>query len=98
MTEPRDPVSWKVVERGWEAVGSDGSRIGHIEETVGDSTADIFNGLVISVGLLKPMRYVPSERVGPITEGRVELALSAEEAGALEEWSGTPPSEEILPE
>ncbi len=98
MSQGADPSSWKVVERGWSVVANDGSKVGHIEETVGDSTADIFNGLVISVGLLKRMRYVAAERVGPITEGQVELTLSAQEAEGLEEWTGTPPGEEILPE
>ena len=31
-----DPVSWFVVERGWEVVGSDGSKLGTVEEMLGD--------------------------------------------------------------
>ena len=90
-----DPVSWLVIERGWKVASADGSEVGTIEETVGDSGKDIFNGLVISTGLLKPALYVPAEEVTAITEGRVELALAADEVPRLERWSGTPPSAEI---
>ena len=93
-----DPVSWKVIERGWKVVSSDGAEVGTIEEAVGDSTADIFNGLVLSTGLLKAARYVPAERVGAIVEGRVELELAGDEVDALEPWSGSPPSARIRPE
>jgi hypothetical protein len=43
-----DPVSWLLIERGWEVVDADGQEVGKIEEAVGDSTHDIFNGLTIA--------------------------------------------------
>ena len=91
-----DPVSWKVVERGWRVVGIDGSDLGTVDEVVGDSTADIFNGLVVSPGLLRGNRYVPSEQVAEIREGEVQLGIDAAGFEALEEWQGTPPSLDIL--
>jgi hypothetical protein len=45
-----DPVSWYLIEQGWEVVGSDGESIGKVEETVGDSTHDIFDGLTVGTG------------------------------------------------
>jgi uncharacterized protein YrrD len=72
-----DPVAWKVVEQGWDVVASDGTRVGAVEEVLGDPEADIFDGLSVTEGLLKPTRYVPSEQVGLIVEGEVHLALDS---------------------
>ena len=91
-----DPVAWKVIERGWKVVASDDADLGTVDEVVGDSTADIFNGLVVSPGLLRANRYVPAEEVGEIVEGRVRLAFASDEFERLEEWQGTPPSLDIL--
>lgn len=92
-----DPVSWLVIEPGWEVVGSDGEQIGKVHEVVGDTGSDIFNGLSISTGLFSRASYVPAERVASITEGRVELGLTSEEAKSLGEFEEPPPSEQILP-
>ena len=86
-----DPVSWLVIERGWEVVGSDGRRLGTVRELVGDSGKDIFNGLVVSPGLLHGNRYVAAEQVASITDGRVELALGEEEFDRLDEHGSPPP-------
>ena len=90
-----DPVSWKVVEPGWKVVGSDGSELGSVHEVLGDSTADIFNGLNVSPGLLRHSRYVPAERVAAIVEQRVELDLDEAAFDALDDAGGVPPSAEI---
>ena len=74
-----DPVSWLLIEPGWDVVARDGTEVGKVEEIVGDTGKDIFNGLSIATGLLAKPKYVPSERVRTITEGRAELDLSAEE-------------------
>jgi hypothetical protein len=73
-----DPVSWLLIEKGWSVVGADGSDLGSVREVVGDTGADIFNGLSVTPGLLRGARYVPAERVGTIVEGRVELDLDAD--------------------
>jgi uncharacterized protein YrrD len=90
-----DPVSWLMIEPGWTVVAQDGAEIGKVEEIVGDTGKDIFNGLSISTGLLAKPKYVPSERVRAITEGRVELDLRAEEVGALGDHDPQPPSEQF---
>lgn len=87
-----DPVSWLVIEHGWKVVGSDGSEIGKVAEVVGDTGTDIFNGLIVSPGLLKGNRYVAAEWVGTITEGRVELELDADAFEALGEHAERPPA------
>ena len=68
-----DPVSWLVIEPGWEVVGADGGSVGKVHEVLGDPEADIFDGLQVSAGVLGETRYVPAEEVGEITEGRVQV-------------------------
>jgi sporulation protein YlmC with PRC-barrel domain len=90
-----DPVSWFVVEPGWEVVDSGGSRIGHVKEIVGDTGKDIFNGLAVSAGLLKPTRYVPAELVGTIEEGHVHLTIPRDQFERLDAHGEVPPSEQF---
>jgi hypothetical protein len=80
-----DPVSWMVIEQGWTVVDADGESVGRVDEVVGDESIDIFNGLTVLTGALGTPKYVPSEQVGAIVEGRVALLLSKEEVDALEE-------------
>jgi hypothetical protein len=63
-----DPVSWLLIERGWDVVDAGGERVGRVDEVRGDEGADIFDGLVVSG------EYVPAERVASIVDGRVTLA------------------------
>ena len=87
-----DPVSYLLIERGWEVVASDGDRVGDVDEVLADMNADIFDGLTVDQGLTKTPRYVPSERVAQILEGRVVLdAPTAAFEAEFPEWTGTPP-------
>jgi uncharacterized protein YrrD len=92
-----DPVSWFMIEPGWKVVDAEGDEVGRVEEVIGDSNADIFNGLSVTAGLLAGARYVPAETVGVITEGRVHLDLSHEQVHELDKYEHSPPSKEILP-
>jgi hypothetical protein len=69
-----DPVSWLVIEHGWEVVDASGEHVGRVEEVVGDREDDIFSGLQVARHLLGKAEFVPAEEVGEITEGRVQLA------------------------
>ena len=93
-----DPVSWLVIEKGWDVVGSDGRSLGTIDAVVGDSGKDIFNGLAVSPGFLRSARYVPAERVRGITDGRVELDLDADSFQRLDEHGELPPSAAVRPD
>jgi hypothetical protein len=93
-----DPVSWFVIEPGWKVLDAEGAEVGAVDEVVGDSSNDIFNGLAISTSLLGKPRYVPAERVAAITEGSVQLALSKAELEPLGEYKEPPTTAEILPE
>jgi rRNA processing protein Gar1 len=66
-----DPVSWKVVERGWKVLDESGKEVGHVDEITGDADADIFDGVEVSHGVLEKTEYVPSERVVDIRVGEV---------------------------
>jgi hypothetical protein len=90
-----DPVSWLLIEPGWTVVAREGTDVGKVEEIVGDTGKDIFNGLSVTTGLLGKPKYVPAERVRAMTEGRVELDLSAEEVESLDEHDLQPPSEQF---
>ena len=97
MTE-RDPVSWFLIEAGWTVVDATGDEVGSVDEVVGDSSDDIFNGLSISTSLLGRPRYIPSEQVGEITEGRVHLKLTKDQVGRLGEYEEPPTTAEVLPD
>jgi hypothetical protein len=81
-----DPVSWLVIESGWKVVDTQGEEVGSVDEVVGDSSNDIFNGLSISTSLLGRPRYVPSEQ------------LTKDQIHHLGEFEEPPTSAEILPE
>jgi hypothetical protein len=85
-----DPVSWMVVEPGWQVVSSDGERLGRVEEVVGDVDADIFTGLKVLTGFLGKPKYVPSEQVAEITDGCIRLNLTDDAAQSLRDWDDVP--------
>jgi len=75
-----------MIRSGWRVVTREGTEFGRVDEVAGDSNADIFDGLSVAMSALATPRYVPAEQVARITEGEVELSLSAAEAGQLEEY------------
>lgn len=93
-----DPVSWLMIEPGWKVVAADGTDVGKVEKIVGDTGSDIFNGLSVVTGLLGKPKYVPAERVRTITDGQVELDLSEDAVGKLEDHELQPPSEQFRPD
>ena len=76
-----DPVSWLLIEPGWKVVGSDGEEIGRVEEVIGDSSHDIWDGLAVAAGMLSRPKYVAAERVARIEEGEVALDVTKDEIG-----------------
>jgi sporulation protein YlmC with PRC-barrel domain len=92
-----DPVSWLVIEPGWRVVDRDGKSIGKVEELVGDTGKDIFNGLAVSGGLLRKPKYVPSERVAQIVEGEIRLDIPESALEHLEDHEPQPPSAQFRP-
>jgi hypothetical protein len=70
-----DPVSWLLIRPGWRVEAADGSDAGRVDEVTGDSNADIFDGLAITVHRLGARRYVAAEQIAEITDGTVRLTL-----------------------
>jgi hypothetical protein len=62
-----DPVSWLLIEPGWEVADAEGKKVGAVDEVLGDADADIWDGLTVDG------EYVAAERVGSIVEGRITL-------------------------
>ena len=93
-----DPVSWLLIEPGWKVLAADGSEVGTVKEIVGDSNADIFDGLAIATSKVGKPRYVPAERVGEITQGAVRLSLPPDQVEQLSEYKEPPTSAIIEPE
>ena len=93
-TEP--PVSWKAIERDAVVVSSDGEETGRVAEVTGDPEADIFNGLVLSLGTLGKPRYLPAERVRGIWPQRVEVDATPDELRALPAYE-EPVAERVVP-
>jgi len=55
-----DPVSWKVVEKGWPVYDREGAEVGNVHEIAGDEEADIFDGFGIKTGTFGAAKYVPA--------------------------------------
>ena len=78
-----DPVSWFLIEPGWQVADVAGAHVGTVTEVRGDERDDIFDGLVLASSAVA-LKYVPSEVVGAITEGRIELTVPAAEISHLD--------------
>ena len=92
-----DPVSWLLIEAGWKVLATDGSEVGEVDEVVGDSNADIFDGLAIATTRFGKPRYVPSEQVAEITKGTVRLSLTTAQVEQLGQYLEPATSAQIEP-
>lgn len=88
-----DPVSWLLIRPGWRVEAADGSDAGRVDKVTGDSNADIFNGLVITVHRRGGRRYVAAEQVAEIADQTVRLTL--DDAGIEQLPAFTEPAEAI---
>ena len=77
-----DPVSWFMIEPGWPVFDPGGATVGTVAEVRGAENEDIFDGLIVALSELD-RKYVPSELVGLITEGGIELTISAAQVAEL---------------
>jgi hypothetical protein len=84
VNEPE--VSWKAIEKGARVDASDGQELGKVVEIAGDSEADIFSGLVVSLSRLRSNRFLPSERVTRIWPDRVSTSIATDQVESLPEY------------
>src|SRR4029077_8238040 len=82
-----DPVSRKVVEKGWPVYDREGAEVGNVHESTRDEEAAIFDGFGIKTGTFGAAKYVPAEIVATIAEREARLTISGS-AGAAPQ--GTP--------
>ena len=82
MTESQ-PVSWMTLSEGTDVVGSDGSALGKVTSVVADLEKDIFSGIEFRSGFLSSTTYAPADLVSEITEDRVTLSITRDEAEDL---------------
>jgi uncharacterized protein YrrD len=92
-----DPVSWKVVEKGWAVYDREGDKVGTVHEIAGDEEADIFDGFGVKTSTLGPVKYVPAEIVESIAEGEVRLGISGSQVAPLEDMRAEV-EEQVIPE
>jgi len=71
-----------MIEQGWSVVDAKGDDVGRVDEVLGDTSVDIFNGLNVLTGAIGKQTYVAAERVGEIVEGRVHLDVTKDELEA----------------
>jgi hypothetical protein len=93
-----DPVSWLLIEPGWQVDAADAQEVGRIEEVLGDSTTDIFDGLSISGGMFEHPKYVAAEQIALIVDGRVRLSLTKAQIDQLGEFKEPPEQVELAAE
>jgi len=79
-------VSWKAIEQHAVIALADGTEAGKVKEVAGDPEADIFSGLVASLGLTGADRFVPAEHVTAIWPDRVEVDLTREALDRLPDY------------
>jgi hypothetical protein len=89
-------VAWKAIEENAQVFSTEGEAVAKVSKVVGDTEADVFTGLAISLRVLGRSRFVESERVRAIWPDRVELDLTREQIEALPEHDD-PPAERLQP-
>ena len=91
MSDAGAPMSYLTLAPGTPVRASDGTEIGTVAHVLADSSADIFDGLVIDCRLGPGgHRFVDAPEVAEIYEQGVELTLNAREAERLHEPSANP--------
>jgi hypothetical protein len=88
------PVSWKLVEGGWDVLARDGVKVGEVAAVVGDADADLFHGLAVRLLGAPEVRLVDPDQIAGLVEGTVTLSLTGEQAAALPPYE--PPQPQVV--
>jgi hypothetical protein len=88
--QDRAQIAWTAIEADTPVFSADGEEVGKVSKVVGDSDADVFTGLAVSIGTFGADRFVPSERVRGIWPERIELDVPAAGTESLPEYEETP--------
>jgi ribosomal 30S subunit maturation factor RimM len=74
MEDLGDQVAYLVLSEGTDVYASDETRVGTVKQVLAAGNDDIFDGLMVSDGLMN-QRYVPADSVDAIYERGVVLKL-----------------------
>jgi hypothetical protein len=88
-------VSYMVLEPGARVFTRNGDEVGTVKRVLADSSAGIFDGIVIDTR--DGERFVDAPEVGDIYERAVMLALDFDQVGELSEPTPAPVAERIVP-
>ena len=89
MDDLGPPVAWTGLPTGVPVLTSDGAKVGKVEHVLGDTEADIFDGIVIDTPG-PGHRFADAPEVAELHEHGVVLALDREAARHLPEPSENP--------
>lgn len=82
------PISWRVVPQDVEVRGSDGVKVGTLDDLLGSDEADIFHGLMVKLGEPNAHQvFIPASQVTLLTGSHVDVSLSSAEVRALPDAS-----------
>ena len=84
------PIAWKAIEEKTPVFSKEGEAIGKVTKIVGDSDADVFTGLAISINPLGADRFVDADHVVGIWPDRIDLDLTKDEIERLPEHEEVP--------
>lgn len=86
IPEPDDqqPVSWKTIPDNSAVFSSDGEEVGAVYEVLGSEQSDVFHGIVVRSGLLGKDVVVVADQIERLSNGRIDVTLSAEQMRDLE--------------
>jgi uncharacterized protein YrrD len=80
MNDLGAPIAYLALERGTPVFDAAGERVGPVDEVLGDESADIFDGIVISAGPLHSHHLVADEtQIAGIYERGVRLSVGRAE-------------------
>lgn len=80
------PTSYLALEEGADVYSRDGEKLGSVGEVRADEQKDIFDGLVVSHGVIRGgSSFVAADQIDQIYERGVVLNLAAEAAERLPE-------------
>jgi uncharacterized protein YrrD len=76
--------------RGTDVLSSDGEKVGTVVHVLAAEQEDVFDGIIISEGLLASNRFVDADQIEAMYERGVILKLDAQAAANLPEPSANP--------
>ena len=83
---PDDPVAWSYVEPNTPVAGPNGEELGRVEQMLGTEGEGIFHGIAVKPSRGGDARVVPADAVTRLTSAKVEIAWTADQLAAGEEY------------